>query len=167
MKRFLDHFVVQPESWPIDTDFSAEISSLIRQSHVEHNFGSLSQSAVEDELRFSCGIQFLPPVTEKGFKPDELDELRWIKTNKDEKLLILYQQSKAIKTPNGKLLGSASSRYSRSSVVFVSDFTKPIQLAEIQFFAESSRQYRLHPVFFFTCVQSMVWKSRTGVVKAI
>ena len=135
MKRFLDHSVLQPESWPTGSDFS-EFSSLIRQSHVEYTFGSLSQSTVEEELSTSHNVKFLPPVTEKGFKPDELAELHWVKRNEDENLLILYQQCKSIKTSNGKFLASTASRYARSSVVLVQDFTKAIRLAEIQFFAK-------------------------------
>ena len=166
----------------LDNDFAADLTSMsnrkyiyiLRCSHV--SLGELitpldliekpsllmKMKSIAPHLQFHSLmiLKFLPPVTEKGFKPDELAELHWVKRNEDENLLILYQQCKSIKTSNGKLLGSIALGYARSSVALEQDFTKAFHLAEIQFFANCfiEKSYYLEEIlacikfFCFTCM---------------
>ena len=93
MKRFSDHFFLQPSLWP--HNLSQEFSSLICQIDIEYSFGSMAQSSVEEELTKS--VQLLPPILERGFTQEEIRSLNRLVGN-HKSVLILHQQSKAIRT---------------------------------------------------------------------
>ena len=126
--------MLQPHARP--SEFSSGLIQLVGQANREYSMGSSAQSTIENQLRIcNSEVLFLPPIIEKGFTQDEIFYVQQL-FNDTAPVLILHYRAKAIKHCNG-IVGSAASRYSRSSIVIASSTSSDSKcLGEIQFFAK-------------------------------